>query len=395
MLWSSDANGRLSWLNPAAVPCFGRGLVPGTGLTPAVWSDGIHVEDRSRCEAVFQKARAAREAFRVTCRRVDPQGTAHWVQDEATPRLSVQGRLLGFCGIALDISDVKQAEQDLRSVNESLRRSNKDLDEVARAASHDLKEPLSIVSVYSELLKRRYGDRLDEEAARFVKLTLDAVQRMHTLLNDLVSFLQVARPLDTPTQPVDASSVLGSALFHLRPAIEAAGATVTRDPMPIVMAQEGHLEQLFVALIDNALKFRADAPPRVHVGCARNDGEAEFSVSDNGIGIDPRFRNQVFGVFRRLHGYEYPGTGIGLAICLKIVERYGGRIWVDSAPGRGSTFRFTLPLAGRHEVPFIEPGRSAARRTGSLLSTSRENGTSAEEEPDDQGDSPKSRDSNG
>jgi PAS domain S-box-containing protein len=364
MLWSCDPSGRLAWMNPAARECFVPERTGGRAAGVPRWADAIHADDRARCEAAFERARAAVQPFRITCRRQGPGGASRWIQDEGIPRVSAQGRLLGFTGVALDISDVKHAEEELRAANERLRRSNQDLDEVARAASHDLKEPLSIVSVYSELLKRRYGDRLDDEASRFVRLSLEAVQRMHALLNDLVSFLQVARLADTPSQPVDAASVLQSALFQLRPAIDREQASVTWDPLPVVMAQEGHLLQLLTNLIDNALKFRSAGAPRVHVGSALRQGEAEIHVSDNGIGIDARHIPQVFGVFRRLHGYEYPGTGIGLALCAKIVERYGGRLWVDSIPGQGSTFRFTLPVPARHSGPetLLRPGHGPAKR---------------------------------
>jgi PAS domain S-box-containing protein len=390
MLWSCDASGRLAWLNAAAKECFIPAGGAGRGTLVSRWIDAIHPDDRARCETVFERARAGLHPFRVTCRRLDAAGSALWVQDEATPRLSSQGRLLGFTGVALDISDVKNAEEELRAANERLRRSNQDLDEVARAASHDLKEPLSIVSVYSELLKRRYGDRLDDEASRFVKLSLDAVQRMHGLLNDLVSFLQVARLAETPSQPVDGSTVLQSALFQLRPVIEREEASVTWDQLPVVMAQEGHLQQLLVSLIDNALKFRSESAPRVHIGCVTHEDEAEIQVSDNGIGIDARHIPQVFGVFRRLHGYQYPGTGIGLALCTKIVERYGGRIWVDSTPGQGSTFRFTLPLPRRANRGLPEPPDPARGKRLIVLGSG-----CGTDSPSPQSEASKSRDRSG
>ncbi|MGH9868249.1 MAG: ATP-binding protein [Candidatus Polarisedimenticolia bacterium] len=342
MAWEADPQGRLVSLNRAAARLFGPA---GSKL----WSATIHPEDRGRCEEMFDSARSARQGFRAIYRRSGRNGSQIWLLDTAAPSLTPRGRLTRFTGVATDITDFKNAETEMRAFNDRLRRSNRDLDEVARAASHDLKEPLSIVSVYSELLQRRVGDRLDPEAAKFVRLTLEAVQRMHALLNDLVSFLKVARVSDSEAHPVDAEAVMTATLMQLKPVMEEAGAGITHDPLPVVLAQEGDLTLMFQGLLDNALKFHGELPPRVHVGCERQGTDAVFHVKDNGIGIDTRYRDQVFGVFRRLHGYDYPGTGIGLALCAKIAEKYGGRIWAESEPGQGSVFHFTLPLAPGHD----------------------------------------------
>ena len=357
MLWSCDEAGLITWTNQAASPLFGA-ADNGASIR---WIDGILPDDRDQCATVFGRARALQEGFRLIYRRFGQDGNTRWLVDQAAPRFS-RSRLSGYTGLAMPIDDLKESEQALRRANESLRRSNRDLDDVARAASHDLKEPLSIISVYSELLKRRSGNSMEEDAGRFVRLTLDAVQRMHGLLNDLALFLKVARFSEDPPLPVDADAVIQAVLLHHKPAIERCGATIEREPLPVVMAQEQHLLQLFQALIDNALKFHGDGPPRVRLGWLRQGREAEFQVSDNGIGIDPRYRDQVFGVFWRLHHEDYPGSGIGLALCSRIVEKYGGRIWVESQPGHGSTFHFTLPLAAGLHTPEARTGERTLPR---------------------------------
>jgi signal transduction histidine kinase len=379
MMWVCDDEGRITWSNEAASHFFPAAH----GGPPVQWTDGIVEDDLESCARVFGRARSLQEGFRLIYRRAGTTG-ARWILDQASPRIA-RGKLLGFIGMAVGIDDLKELEASLRRQNESLTRSNRDLDDVARAASHDLKEPLSIVSVYSELLKRRSGNQLDDDAGRFVRLTLDAVQRMHGLLNDLSAFLKVARVSNDLPQPVDAGSVMQAALLHHKPKIEASGGRVERDPLPVVMAQEAHLLQLFQGLIDNALKFRGEAPPHVRVGWSRQGDQALFHVTDNGIGIDPRYLEQVFGVFRRLHGYDYPGTGIGLALCSRIVEKYGGRIWVESKQGSGSTFWFTLPLAADAAGRIVSPAPHVLPETMG--------GTAPRE--GDQRSAPKSRDSRG
>ncbi len=224
-----------------------------------------------------------------------------------------------------------------------LARSNQELERFAYVASHDLQEPLRMVASYTQLLGRRYKGRLDADADDFIAFAVDGASRMQDLINDLLTYSRVGTRAK-PFEPTDCEAAVDRALANLRAAGEECGAVVTRDPLPAVSADASQLVQLFQNLIGNAFKFRTDAAPRVHIG-ARDDAAAwTFSVRDNGIGIDPRYHDQLFAMFKRLHTRkEYPGTGIGLAICKKIVERHGGRIWVESQPGRGSTFCFTLP----------------------------------------------------
>jgi len=226
---------------------------------------------------------------------------------------------------------------------EELRRSNEELGRFAYVASHDLQEPLRTVASYVQLIERRYGERLDGDARDFMGYVVDGVRRMQHLIEDLLTFSRVGTR-GAPMVPTDPAAALQTALDGLHALIADTGARVTWDPLPAVLADRSQLEQLFANLIGNALKFRGATPPEVHVRARRDGMRWEFEVRDNGIGIEPQYFDRIFVIFQRLHGRdEYPGTGIGLAICKKIVERHGGRIWLESAPGRGAAFYFTLP----------------------------------------------------
>jgi signal transduction histidine kinase len=227
----------------------------------------------------------------------------------------------------------------------ALQRSNEDLQQFAYVVSHDLKEPLRMIASYSELLRRKYQGQLDKEADEYIGFTVEGVKRMQALIHDLLEYSRAGEEQDEHAEQVDANEVLDTVLLNLQARIEEAGAEVTRDPLPKVVTHRVWLVQLLQNLIGNALKYRAERPPRVHVGARRSDTETVFFVRDNGIGIDPKYRDQVFGIFKRLHGREFEGTGIGLATCKKLVDRAGGRIWFESNPGDGSTFFFSVPRA--------------------------------------------------
>lgn len=240
----------------------------------------------------------------------------------------------------------KRAEEALAQKARELSRSNADLEYFAYITSHDLQEPLRMVSSYLQLLERRYKDQLDADAREFIAYAVDGASRMQTLINALLSYSRVGTR-GKPFVPTDCSTVLERTLTNLKVAIEENDAVVTHDPLPTVMADEVQLARVFQNLIGNAIKFHGERPPQVHVGAQRGKGEWVFSVRDNGIGIDPQHFERIFMIFQRLHSQdEYPGTGIGLAICKRIVERHGGRIWVESQPGQGSTFYFTIPDKG-------------------------------------------------
>jgi GAF domain-containing protein len=243
-----------------------------------------------------------------------------------------------------ELAERKQAEKALEQKAQELTRSNTELEQFAYLASHDLQEPLRMVQSYLQLLERRYKEQLDSDAQEFIWFAVDGADRMRTLINDLLTYSRVttrARPL----VPTDCAAILDLVLTDLKVAIEESGAAVTHDPLPTVMADVTQVKQVFQNLVSNGIKFREeDTRPEIHVGAEQRDGEWIFSVRDNGIGIDPQHFEQIFVIFKRLHSRdEYPGTGIGLAVCKKIIERHGGRMWVESEPGQGATFYFTIP----------------------------------------------------
>ncbi len=245
-----------------------------------------------------------------------------------------------------DITERKQAEEDLKKTLADLERSNKELEQFAYVASHDLQEPLRMVSSYTQLLERRYKDKLDADAKEFIAYAVDGANRMQRLIQDLLAYSRVSSR-GRPLTPTDCNAVLGHVRINLSVAIEESNARVTHDELPIVMADETQLVQVFQNLIGNAIKFCSEEPPRIHVSAEKNEKEWIFSVRDNGKGIDPQYHERIFVIFQRLQGKgEYPGTGIGLAICKRIIERHGGRIWVESEYGKGSTFYFTIPVRG-------------------------------------------------
>jgi signal transduction histidine kinase/CHASE3 domain sensor protein len=245
-----------------------------------------------------------------------------------------------------DVTERQAAERELSERARDLARSNADLEQFAYVASHDLQEPLRAVVSYLQLLERRYGGQLDERAQKYIGYAVDGGRRMQTLIADLLTYSRVGRR-DVAIGPVDLETVLDRVQASLRVSIEESEATIARDPLPTVDGDVTQLTQLFQNLLVNAIKFRAESAPDIRVSAERKDGAWLFSVRDNGIGIAPEYRERVFVLFQRLHARdEYGGTGIGLAVCKKIVERHGGTIWVEETPGGGSTLCFTIPDAG-------------------------------------------------
>jgi PAS domain S-box-containing protein len=247
-----------------------------------------------------------------------------------------------------DITELKRAVEELEKAVEELQRSNAELEQFAYVASHDLQEPLRMVSSYTQLLERRYKDKLDADANDFINYAVGGAERMQELLNDLLVYSRVGTRAK-PFKRTDMEAVLEAALANLQVTIKDSKARVSHDPLPAVMADEVQLVQVFQNLIGNAIKFRGEKPPRIHVSAKQVDSEWVFAVKDNGIGIEPQYFDRVFLIFQRLYREEYPGTGTGLAIAKKIIERHGGRMWVESQPGKGSTFYFSIKATGERQ----------------------------------------------
>jgi len=247
--------------------------------------------------------------------------------------------------VSREITERQRAEKELKETLGELARSNAELEQFAYVASHDLQEPLRMVSSYVQLLARRYKGKLDQDADEFIDFAVDGASRMQGLINDLLMYSRVGTK-GKPFETTDCNKVLSEALLNLSAATEESGAVITNDNLPSVMADKTQMVQLIQNLVANAIKFRNKDHPCIHVSSEQKNGTWVFSVSDNGIGIDSEYYDRIFAIFQRLHGKtEYPGTGIGLSVCKRIVERHGGRIWADSESGKGSRFYFTMPVS--------------------------------------------------
>ena len=261
-----------------------------------------------------------------------------WVRVEATTAQDADGA--SVCrAVVSDITESKQAERALKTTNTELR-------EFAYALTHDLQEPLRMVVNFSQLLAREQVGKLGEDADKYISYSVQGALRIEALLQSLLNYWEVTERDGNRLSRVDCNHVLSMALLSLQTAIQQSGATVTSAPLPVAVANEVMLTQLFQNLIGNSIKYRGTATPTIHISAARTAEGWSFSVRDNGIGIDPADADFVFGMFKRLHGKDIPGTGIGLALCRKVVERHGGRIWVESEAGQGAVFQFTIPTEG-------------------------------------------------
>ena len=269
-------------------------------------------------------------------------GERRYADASASPIQNADGEIVGFRGILRDVTPRRRAEEKLEERSHELARTSEELRQFASVASHDLQEPLRMVAGYTQLLARRYEGQLDEEADQFIRHAVDGVTRMQNLIQDLLSYSRI-HTHGRDFEPVNALESLDWALTNLECGIEEADAVVTQGEMPVVRADLAQLGQIFQNLLANSLKFRGDRRLRIYIGAERGTGEWVFHVRDNGIGLDPQYGSRIFEIFQHLHPQdEYEGTGIGLAICKRIVERHSGRIWVESMPGQGATFYFTI-----------------------------------------------------
>jgi PAS domain S-box-containing protein len=271
-------------------------------------------------------------------------GTERPIDDSAAPIRNAQGKVVGVVLVFRDVSRRRRSEEEMQRLNRALIKTNQDLQQFAYAASHDLKEPLRTVTTCVQLIRHRYaGKELDEEAGQLMDMAVAGSQRMHALVEALLEYSRAGEVEESAIEPVPVAGAVADAIAGLQSTIQEASASVSCGPLPVVRANRLHLAEVFQNLIGNALKYRSDEPPRIAVSASNGGKQWVFTVEDNGIGIPPEYQMQIFGIFKRLHGREVPGTGIGLATCKKIVDRHGGTIWVESEPGKGSRFSFTLP----------------------------------------------------
>ena len=304
----------------------------------------VSPDDLPRIRSTFRESLAQGLSSRLMEARTRHRDGSWRVLEINASNLLREPAIAGILLNTRDITERKLAEEKLAGYAAALEESNQELQQFAYVASHDLQEPLRMVTSYVQLIQRRYKDKLDADAEEFIGYAVDGAARMSELLKGLLTYSRV-HTQGEPLQPTDCLVLVEQVLATLRLAVEESDAVVTCDPLPTLAADPIQISQLFQNLIGNALKFRNTQPPRIHIGAERQDADWAFSVRDNGIGIDPQYAERIFAIFQRLHAREiYPGTGIGLAICKRIVQRHGGRIWVESELGKGATFYFTLPV---------------------------------------------------
>lgn len=305
-----------------------------------LWS-AIHPEDKAPVLGVLRQARSKPGPFTLDYRITRPDGTTRFLHVEGAAVATSAG--VELSGNLQDVTELRFAEQSLQGLTKDLMRSNDELEQFAYVASHDLREPLRIIAGYLGILERRYGPQLPAEAHKFIGAAVEGAARMEQLISHMLEYSRVGTHA-ADLLPVESEEAFQTALRNLGLVIKETNAEITRGPLPVVVADRAQLVQLFQNFLGNALKFRRGTP-KIHVTATRRASDWEFAIQDNGIGIEEKDFERVFELFQRLHSaQEYSGSGIGLAIAKKIVERHGGKVWVESKLGEGSTFRFTLPI---------------------------------------------------
>lgn len=348
LMHTIDTQGRTLMVNDHWVACMGYKPEEVLGQ-PGSWA--IHPDDRARVDTeLIPQAFSTGELWRQPVRLVTKPGEILETRLSAFIEHDLEGKPVAAHGVFEDVTDINRARRDLEAYAEELERTNRELNRFATVASHDLQEPLRKIAAFSSLLRRRYGGQLDPEADRSLDFLVDAAGRMRTLIDDLLEYSRASsRPL--VQEEVDLDRLVGEIIARLELAITESGARIQYDCLPVIEGDPMLITLLFQNLISNAIKYRGDAAPQIRID-AVSDGEVwQLTVSDNGIGIEPKFYDKIFAPFQRLHGREeYEGTGIGLAVCQQAVERHGGKIWLESTPGQGSCFYFTLPARRRQDA---------------------------------------------
>jgi PAS domain S-box-containing protein len=333
---SKDLNGVITSWNQGAERLFGYTAAEAVGQSITILIPPERIEEETRILASLRRGERV-DHFETI--RITKGGSRIHVSLTISPIKDAEGRIVGASKVVRDITAWKQQEA-------ALKHANADLQQFAYAASHDLQEPLRTVTAYTQLLELNLSEQIGDRGREFVRYIVEASTRMHNLLHDLRIYLQISTAGHEPPEETDAGEMVEKALQNLEASITESGASVTFAGLPRVRMPAFELEHVFQNLIGNAIRYRSSAPPRVNIAASRRGEDWVFSVQDNGIGIAPQFQKQIFDIFRRLHSQsEYPGTGMGLAICQRSLERHGGKIWVESEPDKGSTFYFMIPAA--------------------------------------------------
>ena len=333
-IFTTTANGAVDYVNQQWLDFTGASF---SEIGDWGWTRFIHPDDAEESLRRWKHSLATGESFEIVHRFRRADGVYHWHLSRAHVMRDESGQSSLWIGAQTDIHQERETA-------ENLQRTTEDLKHFAYAASHDLQEPLRIVTSFTQLLSKEYKGSLGVKADQYIAYAVEGAQRMEDLLKGMREYWQASERGESHLAAVDTNAALNKALLNLQESMRSSGAVVTHDSLPTVWAEEGALVQIFQNLVGNAIKYRSEKAPKVHVSATKNIIEEwVFSVRDNGIGIDPQFTDRVFTMFTRLNGGKYPGSGIGLALCRKVIERLGGRIWVESQRGRGSEFMFTIP----------------------------------------------------
>lgn len=310
----------------------------------------VHPDDREKVEKAIQKTLQFGEDFKIEMRTIWQDGTVHWAYSVGKLSYDPQGKPKEMIGIAINTTPSRLAEQELQETLKQLKRSNAELEQFAYVASHDLQEPLRMITSFLQLLQRRYQHQLDSDAHEFIQFAVDGATRMQEMVNDLLAYSRIERKTGK-FEDVNTEDILKQITFDSRLLIEENNADISYENLPVVRADYPQMVQVFQNLLSNSIKYNDQKRPKIHISAEKRDSDWVFKVEDNGIGIDPKHGERVFKIFQRLHARdEYNGTGIGLAIVKRIIERHGGVIWYDSQPGKGSTFYFNIPGDVKHEI---------------------------------------------
>ena len=336
-VWRCDSEGGLVYVSDALLALVGK-----TREQVKSWTDIVSKDDASEIAAQWRRCLQERCAWQRELRIVARDGQVRTILSTGVPIYDHE-RVTSWAGINLDITERTRMEEERNRQSEDLARSNAELEQFAYVASHDLQEPLRMITSYLQLIEKRYGGELGGDGQTFINYAVEGARRLQRLINDLLDFSRVGTQ-GAELKPIDTGGVVEQAVTNLQAKISESHAEVSWKDLPVVNGDEVQLLRLFQNLISNAIKYRGDLPPRVEVSARKESRHWVFSVSDNGIGIDPKYADRIFLIFQRLHTKEYPGTGIGLAICKRIVERHGGRIWFESNAKRGTIFRFSMPV---------------------------------------------------